>query len=55
MANTSAVWQQAALATYHLLAAQPEPYKEKPIISLNEKSLKVVWKKSPENGPLAEK
>ena len=30
MANTSAIWQQAAHTTYnyHLLAAQQEPYKK---------------------------
>ena len=26
MANTSAIWQQAAHTNYHLLAAQQEPY-----------------------------
>ena len=28
MANTSAIWQQAAHTTYHLLAVQQEPYKK---------------------------
>ena len=28
MANTSAIWQQAAPTNYHLLAAQQEPYKK---------------------------
>ena len=28
MANTSAIWQQAAHTTYQLLAAQQEPYKK---------------------------
>ena len=28
MANTSAVFQQAACTTYHLLAAQQEPHKK---------------------------
>ena len=54
MANTNAIWQQAAPANYHLLAAQQEPYKKS--LTLNEKYLRVFWrKKSQENGPLAEK
>ena len=28
MANTSAIWQQAAHTNYHLLGAQQEPYKK---------------------------
>ena len=33
MANTSAIWRQAAHTTYHLLAAQKEPYKKaKPLM-----------------------
>ena len=28
MANISAIWQQAAQTTHHLLAAQQEPYKK---------------------------
>ena len=28
MANTNAIWQRAAHTTYHLLAAQQEPYQE---------------------------
>ena len=39
---------------YHLLAAQQEPYKKKSL-TLNEKYLRVFWKKSQENGPEAEK
>ena len=39
---------------YHLLATQQEPYKKQKL-TLNEKCLRVFWKKSQENGPLAEK
>ena len=56
-ANTSATWQQAAHlppTNYHLLAAQQEPYKKQKL-TLNEKCLRVFWKKSQENGPSAEK
>ena len=42
MANTSAIWQQAAHTTYHLLAAQQEPYK---------KYLSFLGGKSQKNGP----
>ena len=49
MANTSAIWQQAAHTTYHLLDAQQEH---------TTNLMKNVWEfsgKSQENGPLAEK
>ena len=52
MANTNAIWQQAAHTTfYHLLvlAAQQEPYKKS--LTLNEKYLSFL-EKSRENGPL---
>ena len=44
MANTSAIWQQAAHTT-----------DQQKSITLNEKYLRVFWKQSQENGPLAEK
>ena len=42
MANTSAIQQQAAHTTYHLLDAQQEPYKKS--LTLNKKYLRVFWK-----------
>ena len=53
MANTSAIWQQAASTTYQLLAAQ-EPYK-KVYLSMKNAGEGFGEGKSPENGPLAEK
>ena len=50
--NSSAIWQQPADTTYHLPAAQQEPYK-KAYVLLN--FLEEFSRKSQENGPLAEK
>jgi len=33
MANTSAIWQQAAHTTCHLLAAQQAPYKQAQLLA----------------------
>ena len=41
MANTSAIWQQAAPTNYHLLAAQQEPYKKAESLM---KNIGVFWK-----------
>ena len=41
-ANTSAIWQQAAHTTYHLLSAQEEPHNKS--LMLNEK-LRIFWRK----------
>ena len=43
MRYTSAIWQQAARITYHLLAAQHEPYKIS--LTLNRKRSRGFWKK----------
>ena len=42
MANSSAIWQQAAHTTYHhLLAAQQEPYEKAQL--LKEKRFRIFW------------
>ena len=52
MANTSAIWQQAAHISYHL-AAQKEPYKNSQTQRMFETFL-VGGGGGQENGPLAE-
>ena len=52
MANTSTIRQQAAHTTYHLPAAQQEPYK-KAYVLLN--FFGEFSRRSQEKGPLAEK
>ena len=53
MANTSAIWQQAAyiniLSTnYHLTAAHQKPYNLQKGLFLNEQCWRIFWKKSGE-------
>ena len=55
MANTSAIWQQAVHTTYQLSSPSCSTRAIQKSLTLNEKYLKVFWKKSQENGPLAEK
>ena len=55
MANTSAIWQQAAHTTYQLLSPSCSTRAIQKSLTLNEKYLRVFWKKGQENGPLAEK
>ena len=56
MANTSAIWQQASHTTYQLSSPScPTRAIQKAYITLNEKRLKIFWKKSQENGQSAEK
>ena len=55
MANTSAIWQQAAHTTYELLSPSCSTRAIQKILTLIKKYLRVFWKKSQENGPLAEK
>ena len=50
MANTSAIWQQAARTTYKLPSSCSTRTIQKSL-TLNEKYLRVFWKKSQENGP----
>ena len=55
MADTSAIWQQAAHTTFQLSSRICSTRTIKSL-TLNEKYLRVFWrKKSQENGPLAEK
>ena len=55
-ANTSAIWQQAAHTTDQLASPSCSTRAIQKSLSLNEKYLRVFWrKKSQENGPLAEK
>ena len=55
MANTSAIWQQAAHTTYQLSSPSCSTRAIQKSLTLNEKYLTVFWKQSQENGPLAEK
>ena len=56
MANTSAIWQQAAHTTYQLSSPSCSTRATPKSLTLNEKYLRVFWrKKNQENGPLAEK
>ena len=56
VANTSAMWQQAAHTTYQLSSPSCLTRAIQKSLTLNEKYLRVFWrKKSQENGPLAEK
>ena len=55
MANTSAIWQQAAHTTYQLSSPSCSTRAIQKSLTLNEKYLRVFWKKSWENGQLAEK
>ena len=55
MANTSAIWHQAAHTTYQLSSPSCSTRAMQKSLTLNEKYLRVFWKKSLENGPLAEK
>ena len=54
MANTSAIWQQAAHTTYQLSSPSCSTRAIQKSLTLNEKYLRVFWReKSQENGPLA--
>ena len=55
MANTSAIWQQAAHATYQLSSPSCSTWAIQKSLTLHKKYWKVFWKKSQVNGPLAEK
>ena len=55
MANTSAIWQQAAHTTYQLSSPSCSTRDIQKSLILNEKYLRVSGKKCKENGPLAEK
>ena len=55
MANTSAIWQQASHTTYQLSSPSCSTRAIQKSLTLNEKYLRVFWKQSQENGPLAEK
>ena len=55
MANTSATWQQAAHTTYQLSSPSCSTQAIQKSQTRNKKILRVFWKKSQENGPLAEK
>ena len=55
MANTSAIWQQAAHTTDLLSSPNCSTRAIQKSLTLNEKYFRVFWKKSQENGPLAEK
>ena len=55
MANTSAIWQQTAHTTYQLSSPSCSTRAIQKSLTLNEKYLRVFWKKGQENGPLAEK
>ena len=55
VANTSAIWQQAAHSTYQLSSPSCSTIAIQKSLTLNEKYLRVFWKKGQENGPLAEK
>ena len=54
MANTSAIWQQAAHTTYQLSSPSCLTRAIQKSLTLNEKYLSFL-EKSQENGPLAEK
>ena len=55
MANTNAIWQQAAHTTYQLSSPSCSTRAIQKSLTLNEKYLRVFWKKSRQNGQLAEK
>ena len=55
MANTSAIWQQAAHTTYQLSSPSCSTRAIQKSLTLNEKYLRVFWEKSQENEPLVEK
>ena len=59
MANTSAIWQQAAHTIYYLLSPSCSTRAiQKSLTLINKTCLRVFWrekKKSQENRPLAEK
>jgi len=55
MTNTSAIWQQAAHTTYQLSSPSCSTRAIQKSLTLNEKYLRVFWKKSQEHGQLAEK
>ena len=55
MSNANAIWQQAAHTTYQLSSPSCSTRAIQKSLTLKEKYLRVLWKKSQENGPLAEK
>ena len=55
MANTSAIWQQAAHTTYQLSSPSCSTRAIHKSLTLNKKYLRVLLEKSQENGSLAEK
>ena len=56
MANTSAIWQQAAHTTYQLSPPSCSTRAIQKSLTVNDKYLRVFWReKSQENGPLPEK
>ena len=57
MANTSAIWLQAAHTIYYLLSPSCSTRALQKSVTLNKTCLRVFWreKKSQENRPLAEK
>ena len=56
MANTRAIWQQAAHTTHQLSSPSCSTWAIQKKLTLKlMKNIRVFWKKSQENGPLAEK
>ena len=51
MANTSAIWQQAAHTTYELSSPSCSTRTIQKSLPLNGKYLRIFWNKSQENGP----
>ena len=54
MANTSAIWQQVAHTTYQLSSLRCSARNIQKSLTHNKTTSRVFWKKSQENGPLAE-
>ena len=50
MANTSAIWQQAAHTTYQLSSPSCSTRAIQKSLTINKKDLRVFWKKSQKNG-----
>ena len=54
MANTIAIWQQAAHTTYQLTSPSCSTRAIQKSLTLKEKCLRIFWGKCHENGPLVE-
>ena len=55
MANTSAIWQQAAHTTYQLSSPSCSTRVIQKSLTINKKYLRVFWKKSQKNGQKKDK